>query len=179
MRDMKNAPKKQGLPFEVIEFRGREARKYADGSIRDDKGHMLTALPGTEDKAITSQNAPALALRRQELKRAAVRAAANAAVLSGTLRRDYGDLAFIAEITQNLMSIATTPENVKAVDAARWLTTEAGMAERSGEDNTGTINHVYTVDDNTRALLLAIAKAQAGQVIDAIPMRTIIDGDSE
>ena len=74
--------------------------------------------------------ASALATARQQLKRQVVAQAANAAVERQQWRTDYGDNAWIAAIADNAMVKATTPDDPKAIDAARFLLQEAGLAEQ-------------------------------------------------
>jgi len=95
--------------------------------VRDSRGRFL---PGTKPpKPITTENTLAFHRARQEQKRAVVAQAANDAVENGELTTKHGDLAFVAAITQTAMLKATTPDDPKAIDAARFLLQEAGLAE--------------------------------------------------
>lgn len=118
--------------FQSIEFQGKPARLYPDGSIRNERGHMLQPLPGGADQ-ITPADARTLAYARHEKRRAAVRAAANAAVQRADYHAAFGDLAYVAAITETQMIKATTPDDPKSTEAARWLMRESG----EGEDAAG------------------------------------------
>ena len=154
--------------YEVIEYNGRQARRYKDGSIRDEKGRMLTNLPGTEDKVITAQNAPALALLRVERKRQRVQAGANAAIRERFPDSFDGiDDDYIEAIAQQVTYKALDKLDPKQVDAARFIFSETGVGEKQQAENPQVVTHVHQMDAATVALLERIARAQASDVIDA------------
>ena len=117
--------------FEVIEWEGRQARRYADGSIRDALGRMLKPLD--TPKPITKENAASLVARKLELKRDRVKAGANAAVAS---HKTYGELFdgsgadYIEAMSQAVTEKALNPKDPKQTDAFRAILQETGEAER-------------------------------------------------
>jgi len=103
-----------------------------------------------------------------ELKRQTVQAAAQDAVESGSLVTRYGNAAWIAEITQAQMKLATTPDAGKSsVMAAQWLVSNAGMDEKQQQDQAQP-----TVGDMARLVdaLAGFVAAAAPSVIDAYPL---------
>lgn len=114
------------VQYEVIEHEGKQARRYPDGSIRNERGHMLVPLPGKH--TITSEDAATLAQRKQERKREAIMRGANAVVADGG-KFDGTDLDFVEAIAEAQAIKALNPDDPKSTDAARFLLTEAGLSE--------------------------------------------------
>lgn len=103
--------------------------------------------------ALSSADASALAARKAELRRAVVREAANEAVQRGDYKARFGDLAFVAAITETQMLKATTPDDPKSTEAARWVMRESGEGEEVAKaDSTVQMSEV-------RGLLRDIAEA--------------------
>jgi hypothetical protein len=113
--------------YEMIEYEGKPARLYPDGSIRNEKGHWLAQHPGAY--TIDSSNASSLAARRHERKREIIRQTAAEAVERGEWRDRWGEDAWVAAITEAQYIKATTPDDPKSTDAARFLLKEAGYSE--------------------------------------------------
>jgi len=107
---------------------GTEARRYRDGSIRNERGYMLKPLPGKH--TITKADASALANKLHEKKRMVIAEAANKAVERGDLRLQYGSMAYVAEIADAMQKKATNIDDPKMVDAARFLIQETGLGEK-------------------------------------------------
>lgn len=106
-----------------------KTRTLANGAKQDiETGRIVAGAVLTRDKARDMVRA------RVEKKRKAVAEAANDAVQRGDLRVKYGDTAYIAEIAQAQMQIATTPDAGKAaVMAASWIVEHSGMSEKQVE----------------------------------------------
>jgi hypothetical protein len=113
----------------------------------------------TGGAVLTSVKAAELVANKITNKRAAIAQAANEAVESGSIRTSYGDMAFVAEITKVMMMRATTPEDSKGVDAAKWLIQEAGIGERQQEQAQQQVV-THTIDPDVMALLAQIAEQQ-------------------
>ena len=112
---------------ETVERDGVKVLVYDNGMERNaDNGRMMR--PPTS-ALITPETANVLQRRRQEKKREAIIAAANAAVERGDYRETYGDLAFTAAIAEAQYIKATTPDDPKSTDAARFLMQESGLSE--------------------------------------------------
>lgn len=106
----------------------------ASGAVYDyDKGRIVGNVGGGVH-AITSDTARDMVRRRVEKKRAIIAAAAQEAVQNaGNLAR-YGDSAWLAEVTQAQMMLATTPDAGKASTlAAGWLVDNTGLGEKNPE----------------------------------------------
>ena len=107
-------------------------RVYKNGAIFDkDKGRIVALRPelATKNTQITKENTSEMAARRLEKKRAVIAAAAAEAVENDALRRTHGDEAWIAAIAQAQFLKATTPDDPKSTDAARFLLQEAGLSD--------------------------------------------------
>ena len=111
--------------------------------------------------ALSRDTARDMVRARVAKKRAIVQAAALDAVQSQTLLNRYGDEAWIAEVTQAQMQIATTPNAGKsAVMAATWLMDHAGIGERQAEDKSGSDAAGVVVD-----IIARLAAFVAGEVV--------------
>ena len=104
-------------------------RTLANGAIYDMDRHRIVANPGGGRGAITKQNAAQMAEIRRQRKQEAIAKAANDAVLRDDWRVGYGEYAYVAAIADTAMVKATTPDDPKAIDAARFLLQETGLAE--------------------------------------------------
>ena len=78
---------------------------------------------------ITSEYSTQLQQARHDRKRAVVQAAANEAVERDDWRLIHGDMAFVAAIANTAMLKATTPDDPKAIEAARFLLRESGLSQ--------------------------------------------------
>ena len=101
----------------------------SNGAVYDMEKKRIVANPGGGKYAITSENASEFHAKRQEKKRAVIAAAAAEAVENDALRRTHGDEAWIAAIAQAQFLKATTPDDPKSTDAARFLLQEAGLSD--------------------------------------------------
>jgi len=176
-----NTPLKTDLPkYEVIEYEGRPARLYADGSLRNERGQLLAPAPNAAPP-ITTATARDMVRIRKERKHAVVQKAANEAVQSGHLRGQYGDMAFMAEVTQAQMTIATTPDAGKAATiAAEWLVNHSGMGEKQAEDEDRPIHQVAqrAADIVLESIWRDVIQARNTVDADVIPMRSDSQGDT-
>jgi hypothetical protein len=159
--------------YEVIEWEGRQARRYPDGAIRNEKGQAIALPPKLAIHAITSENARDMTRLAITKKRETVLRAANKMVQNRELIAEFGDMAYIAEATQTMQQLATTPEAGKsAVMAYESLIKHSGMGE--GKDaETG--SQPATVTEHALAGLIdAITRN-----LDVIPMRkdNVLDAD--
>jgi hypothetical protein len=108
-------------------------RVYKNGALYDtDKGRIVGIRPelATKNTQITAQNTGDFLAKRLDKKRNTIIAAANEAVESNDLRIRYGDMAFVADISRVMHMKATTPDDPKAVDAARFLLQESGLSDK-------------------------------------------------
>jgi hypothetical protein len=116
--------------------------------------------------------------RKLERKRELLQSAAAAAVERDDLRLAHGSDAWIAEIGQAMQRKATNIDDPKMVDAARFLFQETGLSDKQqAQETQQTVTH--TIDPEVVRLLAEIAAMQHSNVIDVIPMRSVLDVDSE
>jgi hypothetical protein len=149
--------------------REAETTVAKNGAVRDLATGRIVAGP-----MLSHDQARGMVASRVAKKRAAVQASALEAVQSGYLRGKYGDEAWIAEVTQAQMTLATTPDAGKASTiAAEWLINNSGMGERQAEvEAQQTVTH--TLDPEVVALLQQIAHAQGQEAaIEAV----VLDDD--
>lgn len=138
--------KYKNKPYEMVEHNGEMVRKYADGSLRNERGHPVPGVAIPSPFAITPENARQMQARWRAIKYQVMADAANSEVQPELLAK-YGDMAHVAERAITLQRIATTPEAGKAaVMAHSALTLDTGMAEPRGvETPTGTANDTAEV----------------------------------
>lgn len=153
--------------YEVITYEGREARLYPDGSIRNEKGHMIAPLPGKH--TITQEDAASLAKRKHERKREIIAKTAAAAVERDDYRKNWGDDAWIAAVAEAQYIKATTPDDPKSTQAAAFLFREAGIAEgKQDSDNVQTVAQAAAIGAGVASALERVLRDVMG--------RDIVDG---
>lgn len=107
-------------------------RVLANGAVYDMNKKRIVDSKNVTTK-ITSESAVLMQSRQQELKREALRRAANAVAAQGGSvdgRELTGDMAFVEAIGESMAMKALTVGDPKAVDAARFLFTEMGISEK-------------------------------------------------
>jgi hypothetical protein len=105
---------------------------------------------------ITSERSVEMQSRRQELKRERLMAAANAVAAQGggvDGRELAGDLAFVEAIGEAMTMKALTVNDPKAVDAARFIFQETGIAEAKAPE---TVNNTMNVINMPPEILSAL-----------------------
>ena len=108
-------------------------RVLSNGALFDTEKKRIVGLKpelAKKNVQITSENAAEFVARRVERKREIIAQAANEAVERDDYKLKYGGDAWIAAITEAQYIKATTPDDPKATDAARFLLQEAGISER-------------------------------------------------
>jgi hypothetical protein len=131
---------------------GRPVLVYDNGMEKyGDTGHLIRPPTGA---LITAENSLAYHRARKDKKRAVVLQAANESL---AVRRDkveqYGELAFLAAITESAMLKATNSKDPKQIEAARFVLSETGMAETIGDEDPGAGDG----DNRPRVLVLLAA----------------------
>lgn len=111
---------------ETIERDGKTINVYDNGMEKDaSNGHIVTPPPHVLIK--DTENSIALHRARKEKRQAIMVEAANEAVEDGKLREQYGDLAFVAEITKAAMKKAKRIADPKQIEAARFIMEGTGV----------------------------------------------------
>ena len=126
MNDITPAPKPENTSH---------LRVLSNGAVYDMRKKRIVDGRNITTK-ITSENANALQSRRQELKRAAIARGANAVAAQGASvsgSEFAGDTAFLEAVGESMAMKALTPNDPKAVDAARFLVHETGYGDPKGE----------------------------------------------
>lgn len=159
------------MPKEAKE-RKTGTKVLANGAVYDYSVGHIVANPGGGTAAITAETSSAYHARRQELKRQALAAAANAAAEQlSSVRGPYfsGDLAFVSAIGETMMQKAADPKDVKAVDAARFLLQETGLAEAKQAQEQPQVQRIeYGIDAETRALMLEVLEARRNGMVGVV-----------
>lgn len=115
----------------------KHLRVLSNGAVYDMNKKRIVDSRNVTTK-ITAQNAVALQSRQQELKRQAmIRAANRVAEQGGSVDGSElrGDLAFVEAIGEAMTTKALTVNDPKAVDAARFVYQETGIAENRAADD--------------------------------------------
>jgi hypothetical protein len=123
----------------------KHLRVLSNGAVYDTvKGRIVSSKNVTTK--ITPERSVELQSKWREQKRAAMVRAANAVAQTGTGidgRQLKGDLAFVEAITEAMTIKALSTNDVKAVDAARFVFQETGIAEAQkqpeGSDGAGAL----------------------------------------
>lgn len=115
---------------------------------------------------------------RRAKKHALVKASAQASVQDGRLVGKFGGWAWLAEVTQNQMAIATTPDAGKAATlAATWLVNNAGLAEPTRSEHTDTSATTYAQGAaDAGDVLAAVAAEFFRRVRDAATSADVVEG---
>jgi hypothetical protein len=148
-------------------------RTLANGAVYDMRTHRIVDGKGITTK-ITPQNSIAMQSRNQELKRSALARAANAVAAQGggvDGRTLTGDLAFVEAIGEAMTMKALTVNDPKAVDAARFIFTETGVAESKQAETVNNTLNVFEMPAEVAQAILDIKRAMEVQIHEAI------DGD--
>ena len=154
----------KNVPIETTEL-----RTVKNGAVQDMRTGKFV-----QGAALDRDTARDMVRKRVEKKRAIVAQAAQDAVQRGDLVGKYGDAAWIAEVTQAQMQLATTPDAGKsAVMAAQWLISNAGMDEKQA-----TADAQPTTSDVTN-LVSALAQFVATVNNSSDTYTTTIDADAE
>jgi hypothetical protein len=131
-------------------------RVLSNGAVYDMRKKRIVDSRSVTTK-ITKENSVAMQSRQHELKRAALARAANAVAAQGggvDGREMIGNLAYVEAIGEAMTMKALTINDPKAVDAARFIFTETGIAEaKAPETQNNTINVIAVPDDVARTLL--------------------------
>lgn len=138
-----------GKPAPKPEKQGH-LRVLSNGAVYDTRIGRIVNSKNVTTK-ITSENAVAMQSQRVEMKRQALARAANAVAAQGggvDGREMQGDWAFVEAIGEAMTMKALTVNDPKAVDAARFLFQETGIAEvraSPGEAVTDALDHVHGI----------------------------------
>ena len=157
----------------------KHLRVLSNGAVYDMNKKRIVDSRNVTNK-ITSQNAADYVVARQEAKRERLMFAANAVAAQGggvDGRALTGDLAFVEAIGEAMTMKALTVNDPKAVDAARFLFTETGIAEaRTPETVNNTINMIALSDDAAAALMELRQRLREGEAepLDGQVARTTI-----
>jgi hypothetical protein len=114
---------------------------------------------------LTSAEASALRAKRTEKRRQVIKQAANAAVQRADFHAAYGEDAYIAAIIETAMLKATTPDDPKAIEAGRFILTEAGETDKQTAESAVSIDDMRGLLRDIAAVARAVQSARqpAGQ----------------
>lgn len=155
----------------------KHLRVLANGAVYDTKKGRIVNGKGITTK-ITAENSIAYHSRRQELKREALARAANAVAAQGGSvngRPLDGDLAFVEAIGEAMTMKALTVNDPKAVDAARFIFTETGIAEAKAPETQNTTN-IIALPDGVAEVLMDLRRLMLSKSADT-QLHETIDGE--
>lgn len=149
----------------------KHLRTLANGAIYDMRLKRIVAIKpelAVKNTQITSANASAMQARGVELKREAMKRAANrVAEQGGSVNGSelVGDLAFVEAIGEAMTMKALSVNDAKAVEAAKFIFAETGYGERQQTSTDSPVN-----DDLAAALRGIVdfmrARTIEGEVLD-------------
>ena len=150
-------------------------RVLKNGALFDTEKKRIVGMDKSKAQVntlITSDNAADMVARRVERKREIIAQAANSAVERDDYKLQYGSDAWIASIAEAQYIKATTPDDPKATDAARFLLTEAGIADKQSITQTDAPQLASILGSVAAAAVEAAIRAgRMDNVIDVTPMR--------
>jgi hypothetical protein len=161
-----------------VDINKQRTRVLKNGAIYDMDTKRIVANPGGGASAITKQNASEMQAQRQAKKRETIAAAANQAVERSDYRTTYGDLAYVAALAETAYIKATTADDPKAIDAARFLLQETGLSEKQAEQAQQVTNNVLVLDDTARNMIARLLSADNACDNYTYHNHSIIDADS-
>lgn len=156
-------------------------RVLKNGAVYDMEKKRIVANPGGGTAAITKRTASEMADIRRKRKQATIAAAANAAVERDDWRA-HGDMAFVAAIADTAYIKATTPDDPKAIDAARFLLQETGLIEPKQAEQAGTADAMglaVTLLRELAAFASTVESAVIASKPDAVDGEIVADDGGE
>lgn len=160
-----------------------KTRILRNGAIYDNETHRIIGMDKSKAQVntlITSDNAVDYVAKRVERKREIIAQAANTAVERDDYKLQYGSDAWIAAIAEAQYIKATTPEDPKSTDAARFLLTEAGIADKQSLAQTDAPQLASILGSVAAAAVEAAIRAgRMDNVIDVTPIRHDDEQDEE
>jgi hypothetical protein len=130
-------------------------KTLSNGAIYDTRIGRIVSSKGVTNK-ITTENAAALSRRRQELKRDAIWAGAQSAVGKVKKREPVHEFEFLEVLGEVNMLRAMDRNNVKGVDASRFLIQETGIAEAKQAETVNNTMNVYEMPADVAAAIMDI-----------------------
>ena len=152
-----------------------KTKVLSNGAIYDMEKKRIVANPGGGKNAITKETASEFHAKRQEKKRARIEAGAMAAVsdkMPDAFTGDDGD--WIEAVAQQVAYKALDKLDPKQVDAARFLFTEAGIAEQR-QPVQGTAAEAVT--DILREVASIAASLASFHIMSITPNDDTVQGD--
>jgi hypothetical protein len=168
--DPKPAPKPEST---------KHLRVLANGAVYDTSIGRIVSSKNVTTK-ITPERSVELQSRNRELKRERLMLAANAVAAQGggvDGRELVGDLAFVEAIGEAMTMKALTVNDPKAVDAARFIFQETGIAEAKQAETVNNTMNVYDMPADVAAAIMDIRQRlheQSESAIDGLVTETDI-----
>ena len=144
-------------------------KKLKNGALMDTRTGKFVAGGVVSTAIADTSQARDYARRRHERKREIIAAAAADAVERDDYRLAYGGDAWIAAIAATQYIKATTPDDPKSTDAARFLLQETGLSDKQQADDGG------RPQSTTDAAIIALIQAMT----QAITSRATVVDDAE
>ena len=147
--------------YEIIEFKGQPARLYhKDGSIRDEKGHVLKKPDYIMKYSITSELSKEYRSRRKELMLQAV----EDGVIKATKAAD--PYAAMSRIIQRRAEVAMKDDGRAGNEAAKIVMEALDAYQDKKSENVNVQRNEYVIDEATQNMLLDIMSNRQEDVID-------------
>ena len=150
-------------PYTLEERDGRTVRVYESGAVIDHATGRIVQPPA--HTLMTAESATRLHAARQEQKRAAMMAGALRGTRDILQREPVHEYEWVEVIAEANMHRAADPDNVKGVDASRFLLQEASLSEARQAAEPTPQRVLHELSPETLALLRDIRDRQA---VDAV-----------
>lgn len=136
--------------YEVIEYEGQPARKYADGSIRDEKGHWL--VRSSPAPLFTTENASEMGKRRKQKMLEAV----EQGVMDATeMPNPYEAVSLLIKVRAQ---VALEDKGRAGNEAAKMVLEALDAKPDKQSETVQTQRMEYVIDPETLAMLEKIAQ---------------------
>lgn len=160
------------MEYEIIEYKGQPARKYPDGSIRNERGHWLEAHP--EGHTITQADASQLNRKRYEDAQRAIQERILAQMQTFAPDPVHTPTEAYAEIVTKQAVALYDSDKPRFEDVAQ-LGQLMGFVPRKGER--AEQDQEPAQQTNITVLIAQYVAQYGGQGV--IPMRSVIEADTE
>lgn len=137
----------------LVAKNGALVRRLPNGKTQFVKGSKIATAITSSEMGVE------YAKKRAEKRRQIVMEAANEAVERNDWTKKHGDYAFIAAIANTAMIKATTPDDPKAIEAARFVLAQAGLLSDDEEEKDKNASVLEAL--GREAVLQVLARAKA------------------
>jgi hypothetical protein len=149
----------------AIQADGQPADEARYKTLQNGAVYDLQAKKIVSGAVLSSDRAREMVAARETRRREAARQAANQAVDRADFHAAYGDLAYLAAIIETAMQKATTADDPKAIEAARFIMQQTGD-QADGQPGSQAADERGILSDLAAIARAILAESQTADVID-------------